>query len=233
MLAWLNSLFGYNSNRDLLADIKEAAEGFDASGHSFVYLRLIARGDKLKIRPADLARCDDNVRAHLRAINARRSEPITLRYFQHLAALYTEVFLDRYFNHRAEMLRSLNDFVAQRNARKLAGEAHDLPFTEADLKKLALWMATGSGKTLIMHINYYQFLHYRSVGPDEDRRFERLERSGCGKRYRKGCCSGLIRRLLDDHGVILAERKIEIDEFTVQLLQPFPHDLSPVPWSPG
>ena len=32
--------------------------------------------------------------------------------------------------------------------------------TQADLNKLAFWMATGSGKTLIMHLNYLQFLHY-------------------------------------------------------------------------
>ena len=29
-------------------------------------------------------------------MNAGRSRPITLRYFQYLAALYTEIFLDRY-----------------------------------------------------------------------------------------------------------------------------------------
>ena len=65
LLAWLNNLFGYKSNRDLLADMKEADEGFDASGRSFVYHHLVARGDKVKIPPADLARYDDNIRAHL------------------------------------------------------------------------------------------------------------------------------------------------------------------------
>jgi hypothetical protein len=34
LLAWLNGHFGYEHNSDLLADIKEAAEGFDASGRS-------------------------------------------------------------------------------------------------------------------------------------------------------------------------------------------------------
>lgn len=160
LLAWLNDLFGYEANRDMLSDVKEAAEGFDASGRSYVYLRLIARGGKLKIPPSDLARYDDNVHAHLQAINARRSEPITLRYFQHLAALYAEVFLDHYFHRRSEMLRSLNAFVAGRNAKRLPGQPHDPIFREADLKKLAFWMATGSGKTLIMHLNYHQFLHY-------------------------------------------------------------------------
>ena len=31
-------------------------------------------------------------------MNAGRSEPITLRYFQYLAALYTEIYLDWYCN---------------------------------------------------------------------------------------------------------------------------------------
>ncbi len=166
LLAWLNSLFGYEHNRDLLADLKEAAEGFDASGHSYVYHRLEARGDKVKIPLADLARYDDNIREHLRAMNARRPEPITLRYFQHVAVLYTEIFLDRYFHRRGEMLRSLNGFVEARNAAKTAADPKDAKFSESDLKKLAFWMATGSGKTLIMHINYRQFLHYNNMPLD-------------------------------------------------------------------
>lgn len=162
LLAWLNDLLGYTSNRDMLADLKEAAEGFDATGHGYVYHRLLARGEKVKIPPADLARYDDNIRTHLRTMNAYRSEPITLRYFQYLAALYTELFLDHYFHHRAEMLHSLNAFVVTRNAQRIVGEPTDAAFAESDLKKLAFWMATGSGKTLIMHLNYYQFLHYNN-----------------------------------------------------------------------
>lgn len=154
LLAWLNRQFGYEHNRDLLASMKDSDEGFDAEGRSFVYHRLISRGDAVSISPDVLAQYDDNIRNHLHSINARRSEPITLRYFQYLAALYAEVFLDGYFNRRGETLRSLNDLVAERDA----GE----PFSESDLKKLAFWMATGSGKTLIMHLNYRQFLHYNN-----------------------------------------------------------------------
>jgi len=166
LLAWLNDLFGFQSNRDLLADIKDAAEGFDSSGRSYIYHRLEARGSKVKVSLADLARYDDNIRKHLRAMNAHRAEPITLRYFQHLAVLYTEVFLDRYFNRRGELLRALNAFVEKRNATKLPGEPRDSKFSERDLTKLAFWMATGSGKTLIMHINYRQFLHYNNLPLD-------------------------------------------------------------------
>ncbi|MFW6154232.1 MAG: DEAD/DEAH box helicase family protein [Planctomycetota bacterium] len=166
LLAWLNDLFGYESNRDLLADMQEAGEGFDASGRSYVYHRLVARGDKVKVAPANLARYDDNIREHLDAMNARRPEPITLRYFQHLAVLYTEIFLDAYFNRRRKLLQSLNGFVGKRNASKNTGEPKDAKFSEADLKKLAFWMATGSGKTLIMHINYRQFLRYNDLPLD-------------------------------------------------------------------
>lgn len=168
LLAWLNGQFGYGNNRDLLADMKEAAEGFDASGRAYIYHRLEARGDKIKIPLADLARYDDNIREHLHAMNVRRPEPITLRYFQHLAVLYTEIFLDWYFHRRGEMLRSLNAFVEKRNATMPAGELKDPKFSESDLKKLAFWMATGSGKTLIMHINYRQFLHYNPASAGLD-----------------------------------------------------------------
>jgi hypothetical protein len=166
LLAWLNGYFGYDNNRDMLAVMKEAGEGFDASGRSYVFHHLEGRGDKIKILPADLARYDDNIREHLRAMNARRPEPIRLRYFQHIAVLYTEIFLDWYFYRRGEMLRSLNHFVEKRNTAKTAGDAKDAKFSDSDLKKLAFWMATGSGKTLIMHINYRQFLHYNDLPLD-------------------------------------------------------------------
>ena len=161
LLSWLNDLFGYEHNRDLLADIKDSAEGFDAEGCSYIYHRLIARGDAVKISSDDLRRYDENICQHLHAMNARRSEPIVLRYFQYLAVLYTEVFLDRYFNRREETMRLLNHFLETHVA-----ESQDVRFSASDLKKLAFWMATGSGKTLIMHINYRQFLHYNNLPLD-------------------------------------------------------------------
>ncbi|MFC2020725.1 DEAD/DEAH box helicase family protein [Chloroflexota bacterium] len=160
LLAWLNDLFGYRSNQELLFDMREADEGFDSYGRSFIYHRLVGRGDKLNIPLGDLDRYDENIRHHLATINQRRPEPIILRYFQYLALLYAEVFLDWRLNHPGRMLKSLNDFVRDRNSRKPIGEIPDSEFSDTDLNKLAFWMATGSGKTLIMHINYLQFLLY-------------------------------------------------------------------------
>ena len=161
LLSWLNERLGYNNNRELLADIKQADEGFNADGHSHIYTRLSSRAGQLKeVSQTDLERYDNNIRQHLTAMNAGRRQPITLRYFQYLAALYTEIFLDWYFNPHSQLLQSLNELVNRRNIGRHASEGRDELFTESDLKKLAFWMATGSGKTLILHINYRQFLHY-------------------------------------------------------------------------
>ena len=166
LLAWLNDLLGYETNRELLTNMKDPQEGFDASGRSHIYYLLEARGDKVKIPLANLARYDDNIREYLHAMNARRPEPITLRYFQHMAVLYTEIMLDFYFRRRGELLRSLNKFVQGRNAARAPGDPVDADFSPRDLTKLAFWMATGSGKTLIMHINYRQFFHYNDLPLD-------------------------------------------------------------------
>ncbi|MCY3709959.1 MAG: DEAD/DEAH box helicase family protein [Caldilineaceae bacterium] len=92
-------------------------------------------------------------------MNDGRVPPITLRYFQYLAALYTEIYLDRYHRSPAALLDSLNKHVGKINSGHRAGGRVE-KFQESDLRKLAFWMATGSGKTLLMHLNYRQFLHY-------------------------------------------------------------------------
>ena len=163
LLAWLNDLFGYKNNQELLQDIRESDEGFDAEGRTHIYRRLTSRGGRVRIPPEDVKRYDHNLRVHLNAISTRRPM-LKLKYFQYLAALYTEIFLDGYFNNRANMLQSLNDFLVRYNAG--AGVLSEEQFDEADLKKLAFWMATGSGKTLIMHLNYHQFLHYSNATLD-------------------------------------------------------------------
>ena len=189
LLDWLHDLLGYQNTRRLLEDIEQAQEGFDPDGRSYVHHRLRSRGDGLKVAPEDLARYDDNIRSHLDAMNAGRAEPVALRYFQYLAALYTEIFLDRYCNGHAGLLRSLNERVDRRNANRRPNEPHFTPFEETDLKKLAFWMATGSGKTLIMHLNYRQFLHYNKdpldnillITPNEgltEQRIAELQASG-------------------------------------------------------
>ncbi|WP_155818139.1 DEAD/DEAH box helicase family protein [Anaerolinea thermophila] len=166
LLAYLNRLFGYETNKELLSDTRDVAEGFDAEGRSYLYYHLIARGSKVKIPEDALKRYDDNIRNYLVAVNRGRAERITLRYFQYLAALYTEIVLDNLFNYRSEFLKRLNTFVHEQNSKKIPEEQPFEEFSEDNLTKLAFWMATGSGKTLLLHLNYYQFLHYNKENLD-------------------------------------------------------------------
>ena len=170
LLAWLNAKFGFQKNRELLAALKDTGEGFDEEGRSYVVGRFLSRGEKkCRISAATLEVYDANIRKHLDHINRLRTRPIVLRYFQHLALLYAEIYLDAYFNRRASLLAELNECVDDRNINRLPGDPVDTRFTAAELHKLAYWMATGSGKTLLFHINYLQYLHYaRQAGQPID-----------------------------------------------------------------
>ena len=160
LLAWLHRQLAYDSTSGLLEGIKGADESSDPEDLSPFCARLATQAGQMPdLKKTDLYRYDDNIRRHLKAMNEGRSESITLRYFQYLAALYTEIYLDWRFNRAGEMLLSLNRCVSDHNASCAPGQQWD-PFTPTDLSKLAFWMATGSGKTLLLHLHYRQFLHY-------------------------------------------------------------------------
>ena len=160
LLHWLHSRLGYEDTLELLRETKKVDEGFDANGRSFISTHLTARSGQMRgLTADDLQRYDDNIRRHLAGMNEGRPEPITLRRFQYLAALYSEIYLDHYFNGCNGLLRLLNDFVSECNSKSPPDRQYE-PFAKTDLSKVAFWMATGSGKTLLLHLNYRQFMHY-------------------------------------------------------------------------
>src|SRR6202035_1342730 len=174
---------GYSSNKAMLEDLREVDEGYDSTGRSYLVQRILSRGSKCLVRHEDLEQYDANVRSHLAYFNKHRNETLTLRYFQHLSLLISELFLDRRFNYEKTLQKELNDFVNQRNSRRAVMDTQDSEFRDEDLTKLAFWMATGSGKTILMHFHYRQFLHYNKepldnillVTPDEGLSQQHLE----------------------------------------------------------
>ncbi len=160
LAAWAYHKLGYTSNKAMLESLHEVEEGFDGKGSSFLVQAIAARGSKCLVAREDLERYDANIRAHLNYFNKHRKERLTLRYFQHLSLLIAELFLDRRFNHEAALRQDLNRFVAERNRKRAVMDAQDPEFEDQDLTKLAFWMATGSGKTILMHFHYRQFLQY-------------------------------------------------------------------------
>ncbi len=115
-----------------------------------------------------LLRYEENIVRHTRRINEHRQRPVVWKYFQWLTLLSTEIYLDRYFTDPAGLVAELNEFVEKFN-RHYDKFADVPPYTQDDLNKLCYQNATGSGKTLIMHVNLLQYQHYaRQAGQEND-----------------------------------------------------------------
>jgi len=166
---WLLSLFNVKRFEDLAEHLRnEALEGLDESNiHHFHHALTAQLFNLTQLHVELLLEYDQNIVKHTQRLNERRithgEEPIVWKYFQYLALLFTEIYLDRYFRDPIALLKELNAQVALYNADKPEPD-QITPFDETaeawpQINKLAYWMATGSGKTLLMHANILQYQH--------------------------------------------------------------------------
>jgi hypothetical protein len=169
--------FGVTDIAPLVQDLKASTlEGMDENNISHYYWELNKRLFSSAILTKEQLRVyDENIVGHTQRINEKRYEPIQWRYFQYIGLLFTEIYLDKYFRDKTALLDDLNAFVQRFNEasgnaplfdgnKKInglndAGHKSEL-FELSDLNKIAFWQATGSGKTLIMHVNIFQYQHY-------------------------------------------------------------------------
>ena len=159
---WVLSLFGCDSFEMLAKHLKdERSEGYRSDGTSHFYDIIIAHGLCTGLSADDLLVYDMNIANHRKSLNKKRhgKDEIIWKYFQYLALLFAEIYLDRYFRDASGMLGALNKHVAAFNiAQKPADCIKE--FKAEDLRRIAFFQATGSGKTLLMHINIMQYQHY-------------------------------------------------------------------------
>lgn len=145
-------------------------EGLDEDGQTKFFNEL-TRGlfDLNKVAEQDLRRYDLNIVSHWQAItvqrNQREGHALQMKYFQYLSLLFSELYLDWYFNKRQALLDGLNEEMLR--YRSEAGALVFQDFVADDLNKVAFWSATGSGKTLLLHVNIKQYLHYFQSGRNE------------------------------------------------------------------
>ena len=154
-------LLGCKDLEALSQDLKDPAlEGVDDEGTSRIFYALKMHMYDYEITEEKLFEYDRNIVKHTKEINERREEKITWKYYQYLALLFTEIYLDRYFSDKQCLLDDINTFLVH-DFNQRTETWHDMPmFTEDNLNKVAFWAATGSGKTLMMHVNIKQYLHY-------------------------------------------------------------------------
>ena len=167
---WLLSLFKVEGLGEL-ADIlkQESLEGLDENNIHHFHHALAAHFHNLEQLSQELLlEYDHNIVRHTQRLNEKRRSQgeatITWKYFQYLGLLFCEIYLDRYFSDPEALLHELNQQV--RTCNEQLPQSDQVALFDEDseawsqLNKLAFWMATGSGKTLIMHLNSWQYLHY-------------------------------------------------------------------------
>lgn len=164
--SFMNSLFGMESFDDFQKLLKNVEEGFEDEGRSYVFLTLYSHSGIDPQLRSKLEEYDGNIKQYVDCINSKRDTPIRLKYFQYLAVLFTEIFLDRYFKDPVKFMNSLTPSAEDILAFREKNKGFNPGFIKKDLQKLAFWMATGSGKTFLVHINYLQFMNYNR-GPHE------------------------------------------------------------------
>ena len=164
---WMLSLFEVSSFDKLAENLKSLElEGLDENNvHKFLHqMKLLWEYEEF---PGDtLLGYDQNIVKHTLALSEKRAEPLKWKYFQYLSLLFTEVYLDRFFRDPDKLLADLNQHVTKFNEGKTKKE--QIPeYQPEDLRKLAFWNATGSGKTLLMHVNILQYQHYLKLHDKE------------------------------------------------------------------
>ena len=169
------SLFGRETLTELAGWLNDSEyEGLDENENTFfcgeLSNALLRQGIGAKINGDMLRIYDERICRHVRQIGKNRGG-IKLKYFQYIACLFTEMYLDRYFTDKAAFADELNAFAEKVNKDSL-GSIDIAHFAPENMNKLAFMCATGSGKTLIMHINILQFKHYleraKRVNPHVD-----------------------------------------------------------------
>jgi hypothetical protein len=160
LLGFLASRLGMEKASDFQR-FREVPEGFDSNGRSFMFHAIITQPG-VTFSEDRLIQYDDNIREYASNLSKNRNKSISLRYFQYLAALFSEIYLNMYFQNPISFLNELNKYTESKLNEKaqLNIQSPNISYARNDLRKIAFWMATGSGKTFLMHINYWQFQKY-------------------------------------------------------------------------
>jgi hypothetical protein len=218
---YILNLFGVTDLEALSLDLKDSSlEGYDENNISHFHHALVARLYSNANLPKELLlQYDQNIFSHTQTISEKRIEPIKWKYFQYMALLFTEIYLDKYFSDKKALQSELNTFLEFNHGRNgndfKAVTQFQFESLVNDLNKLAYWNATGSGKTLIMHVNILQYQYYLKIHNLEkglNRIIVLTPNEGLSKQHLKEFAqSGMDAELFDKSGgSLFAGHKIEI-----------------------
>jgi len=178
---WMVHQLGFSDYEAGFTTLNEALKkcelGWDEQ-NVFHYRRaleaVLAENQDCHLTSDELIAYDLNIVTHWQAItrlrNLSESREIFPLPFQYLILLFSEFYLDFWTraqrDESTELLNRLNIYRNKFNERfadlsKRERQQMEIPkFQPDDLHKLAIWAATGSGKTLVMHCQHLQLQHY-------------------------------------------------------------------------
>jgi len=149
----------FSGFEELAKDLKDSRlEDLDENGNSLFYHELKDKliGTNRQISDDKLLEYDENIVRHTKTMG----RGIKWKYFQYLSLMFVEIYLDKYFENKEQLLQDLNAYLREFNSIIEPKKEKLTPYNETELNKLALYNATGSGKTLLLHMNLLQFNHY-------------------------------------------------------------------------
>lgn len=155
LFRYILSQLGYQSFEDLREAFSTREAGNSSTGYTYFASALLANPDK-QIDDRLIQQYDEAIQEYEKRLRENRAEPfLTFKYYQWFSLLFTEYYFDLYSGSPEQLVNELNSYLHH------SRDFKDIePYQESDLKKLAYWMATGSGKTLLMHCNYWQIRKY-------------------------------------------------------------------------
>ena len=148
--------FGYKNLRGMLSRLDGLPKGFmgDNTSRFFQVLSAGLHPYPKEATQDDLARYDENIIAHSQTLGMTDDKGKSWKPFQYLALLFTERYLDLYFQDTEILIEKLNRWIKNDSATNIPD------YTIDDIRTLAFQSATGSGKTLLLHANILQYKHY-------------------------------------------------------------------------
>lgn len=162
LVRYVYNNLGYKvtGDSDAFDKIAERLKGNQLASHKGEQTRWFDVGMRVFVKNQDSVlsetkyrKLDSNIRNYLSDLNDNRDSPLKLRYYQYLSVLFTEFVLDQH--NRDVLVDNFNTFIDEEFWQFEENVLHLSEFS-----KLAYWMATGSGKTHIMHINMLQVVEY-------------------------------------------------------------------------
>lgn len=110
---------------------------------------------------------DRRIRTYEEYLAAGHANFRGFKYFQYLVLLFTEHHLDRLTEDPHGYLADLNRFLDDLKARNEVPSSFAY-FRLEDLRRPAIYLATGAGKTYLLHVHYWQVYHYLNYGSHKE-----------------------------------------------------------------